>query len=162
MKKTIFIPTDFSVESLQAACFAIQHNRQHCEALHLVLTHCMFLPDCPLELLFFSDSALIQALLTPEFSRARERLCRRHAEQQVSSVLALFTGCNQAAFTRFLAAHRIDEAVLPVPYLPRRNRRNSFSPVPFLRKSHLQITEMHQSASNGATWTWRVNGWMWA
>ncbi|WP_431064302.1 hypothetical protein [Methylotuvimicrobium sp.] len=45
MKRTILIPTDFSVESLNLVNYTLANAGD--DKLYFVLTHCRFLSDCP-------------------------------------------------------------------------------------------------------------------
>lgn len=144
MKRTILIPTDFSVESLNLVKHTI--NKAHDEKLHFVLTHCMFLSDCPIDLLYFSKTELIKSLKNPEFKKACKTLRNRYSTDKVLIRSDLFTGLNQAAFNHFIDGNDIDEAIIPKHYNPRLNRQKSFNPIPFIRKSRLKITEVSLAA----------------
>lgn len=144
MKRTILIPTDFSMESLNL----VKHTLSNAEddKFHFVLTHCRFLSDCPIDLLYFSKTELLQSLKTPEFKRACKALRQSYSADKVLIKTELFTGLNQAAFNAFIDGNQIDEAVIPKRYNPRLNRQTSFNPIPFIRKSRLKITEVSLGA----------------
>lgn len=140
MKRTILIPTDFSVESLNLVKHTIAKAGD--EKLHFVLTYCMFLSDCPIDLLYFSKTELIKSLKNAEFKKACKALRNNHSSDKVLIRIELFTGLNQASFNAFIDGNEIDEAVIPKHYNPRLNRPKSFNPLPFIRKSRLKITEV--------------------
>ncbi|GAB4258197.1 MAG: hypothetical protein Kow0065_07800 [Methylomicrobium sp.] len=140
MKRTILIPTDFSSESLDMIEHVIEQDAT--AEFHFVLTHCCFMSDCPINLLYFSKTELVQSLKTPEYIKKCNTLRRRYADRKITITTEIFTGLNQAAFANFIDGNRIDEAVIPKRYAPRLNLDNSFNPLPFIKKSRLKITEV--------------------
>ena len=144
MKRTILIPTDFSVESLNLVKHTLANAGDH--KLHFVLTHCRFLSDYPIDLLYFSKTELLQSLKNPEFKKACKALRQGYSVDKVLIRTELFTGLNQAAFNAFIDSNQIDEAVIPKRYHPRLNRQTSFNPIPFIRRSRLKITEVSLGA----------------
>lgn len=140
MKKNILVPTDFSEASLSLVEHAIANTEN--DELHFVLTYCMFLPDSPIDQLFFSKIELFQSLKSPEFKRMCRAIRDRNSNRKIVLITELFTGLNQAAFNNFIDGNEIDEAVIPSRYQPRLNLKRSFNPIPFIRKSRLKITEV--------------------
>jgi hypothetical protein len=141
MKRTILIPTDFSVPSLDVVEHVIANAGDH--PVDIVLTHCVFLPATEdIEMRHFSKKALIQSLRNPDYKNAYRAMRLRHPNPNVAIKTDLFTGWNQRAFNNFLEGNRIDEAVIPKPYKPSLNLKSSFDPIPFIRKSRLKITEV--------------------
>ncbi|ATG89989.1 hypothetical protein [Methylomonas koyamae] len=140
MKKTVLVPTDFSEPSLQLVEHVISHSESR--PLDIVLTYCMSLPDSISDLLFFSKIETIRGLRSRDYVNAYRAMLRRHADNEVSIRTDLFTGWNQAAFNNFLAGNQIDEAVIPKHYRLALHRKDSFDPIPFIRKSKLKITEV--------------------
>ncbi|MCD2448988.1 hypothetical protein GO003_001075 [Methylicorpusculum oleiharenae] len=149
MNRTILIPTDFSVGSLNLVKQTIDSSNNN--TLHFVLTHCLFLPDEPGELLYFSKTELIRSLKSREFNRACKTIRERYPAEKMRITSELFTGLNQTAFNHFIDANQIDEAVIPKQYQPTLNLKSSFNPLPFIRKSRLKITEITVSEHSDLT-----------
>ncbi|WP_404361271.1 hypothetical protein [Methylotuvimicrobium sp. KM1] len=148
MKRTILIPTDFSVKSLNLVNYTLANAGD--DKLYFVLTHCRFLSDCPIDLLYYSKTELLQSLKNPEFKKACKALRQSYSADKVLIKTELFTGLNQAAFKTFIDGNQINEAVIPKRYNPRLNRQKSFNPIPFIRRSHLKITEVSLGAKQNA------------
>ncbi len=140
MKRTILVPTDFSEESLGLVEHIIANAGN--DQVDIVLTHCMFLSDSIMELLFFSKIELLHSLKSPEFKKACRAIHRRCSKTNILIRTELFTGFTQAAFDHFIEGNQINEAVIPNRYNPRLNLSRSFNPIPFIRKSRLKITEV--------------------
>jgi len=140
MKRTILVPTDFSEESLRLVEHIIANAEN--DPIDIVLTHCMFLSDSDIDLLFFSKIELLQSLKSPQFKQACRAMHRRCSTINIVIRTELFTGLTQSAFAHFIEGNQINEAVIPNRYNPRLNLERSFSPIPFIRKSRLKITEV--------------------
>lgn len=139
MKRTILIPTDFSIESLKFLVEAVQSVQ--IGSVNVVFLHCAHLPNSIVDLLLFSKKELIKTLVTPAFDDAC-KVIRSKYESKINSLrIEIFTGFTQAAFENFLEGNKIDEAFTPKGYqlqLP----KNSFDPMPFINRSGLPITEV--------------------
>ena len=140
MKRTILIPTDFSVQSLQV--FKKAMSGYTGEPARILVLHGMILPNSIHDLLFLSQARLIESLKTDEFMSSCSMMKNRFQSKIESLHLDIFTGVTMAAFRQYLDANRIDEAFVPVNYkfLPRHKR--SFDVVPYILKSNLAITEV--------------------
>lgn len=138
MKKTILVPTDFSIESMELLehIAAMADNGE----THVVLMHAMSLSDSITELLFFDKDEIVETLKDKAFDRCCQAILQRFPNANITLRTELFTGYNQSAFARFLQGNEIDEAVVPDAYHPVRNRANSFDPLPFISKSRLKVT----------------------
>lgn len=140
MHTNILIPHDFSELSLSLARHAIV--RRGSEPIQIVMTHCMFLPNSIIDLLYFSKSELIRSLETPEFKKAYQALVKKGAEKHIRIRTDVFTGITQRAFRNFLDANKIGEAIIPDPYRYAPSQKDSFDPLPYIRRSRLRITEV--------------------
>ena len=140
MKRTILIPTDFTVQSLSVIRNAMTFLGD--TGVSVLLVHGIFLPDSIPDLLFFSKTKLIQSLETDEFVWSCGLLRNRFQTKIDSLEVDIFTGINVAAFNNYLEANRIHEAFIPENYrfLPRNKR--SFDIIPFIQKSSLSITRV--------------------
>lgn len=139
MKRTILIPTDFSIESLKFLVEAVQSVQ--IGSVNVVFLHCAYLPNSILDLLFFSKKELIKTLVTPAFEDACKVIRSKYATKINSLRIEMFTGFTHAAFENFLVGNRIDEIFTPKGYqlqLP----KNSFDPMPYINRASLPITEV--------------------
>ncbi len=139
MKRTIFIPTDFSDISLGLVEHALQQAGS--DEIEIVLTHCMFLTDSITELLFFDKDDVINSLKSQNFKNAFRTLRRQYQHVKVMFRWEIFTGLNQSAFNRFVLGNNINEAVMPVQYFPLSNKTKSFDPTPYVHGSKIRVTE---------------------
>jgi len=108
MKKTIVIPTDFTVKSLNVLKTVLNQNHNK-EVLDVILLHSLSLTDSIRDLLFFSKHEQINALMNPEFEEAYE-VIRNKFDSQISSLrIDLFTGYNLSAFNSYLEANKVEQ-----------------------------------------------------
>ncbi len=140
MKKNILVPNDFSESALSLARHAI--DKANGDAVEIVMMHCMFLPTSIIDLLYFSKSETLKSLATPNFKRAYLELVRRHAANDLCIRMDLFTGLNQRAFNNFIQGNDIHEALIPDPYRHDLRHKDSFDPLPYVRRSGIKITEV--------------------
>ncbi|MBL7856825.1 MAG: hypothetical protein JNM57_03985 [Cyclobacteriaceae bacterium] len=140
MKRTILIPTDFSIESLKLFIEAAESVQ--IGSVNIILLHCAQLSDSIVDLLFFSKKDMIESLVTPVFNDACKIIRSKYASKINSARIEVFTGHTQAAFQNFLEGNRVDEILIPKNYSLQLNKE-SFDPIPFIRKSTIPITEIH-------------------
>ncbi len=144
MKRTIFIPIDFSEASLELVEHALLLAGD--DEIDIVLTHCFFLTDSIVELLFFDKSELFQSLKTSQFSAAFRALRENYSQVNVEFRWEIFTGFTLAAFKRFVSGNRITEAIIPQPYFQLTCATGNFDPTPYVRRSRLPVTVVTHSA----------------
>ena len=144
MKKTIVIPTDFTVNSLNTLKAVLSSNPSG-TSLDIILLHGMNLSDSIRDLLFFSKMKHIDALSNAEFEEAREVLCNKFDSHINSLKTDLFTGFNQSAFNSYLEANRIDKIYIPdsKENLP---NKNSFDLSGFIKKSAVEVITINTDA----------------
>ena len=140
MKKTILIPTDFTIESLNLLKHLLSRKEGNCK-YDIILSHGIYLTDSIPGLLFFSKDKLIASLTNPLFEEACAILRNKYASQISSIRKDVFTGFNQAAFNNYIAANKIDEAYIPVNYVLSRVNKKSVDLLPFIRKSALVVNK---------------------
>lgn len=138
MKRTIFIPTDFSEASLGLVAHTLLLAGD--DEIEIVLTHCFFLSDSIVELLFFDKEELFKSLKSTQFDNAFRALRNKHSRAKVKFRWEIFTGFNLAAFKNFVSGNRITEAVMPQPYFPLTDTTGNFDPTPYVRRSRLPVT----------------------
>jgi hypothetical protein len=134
MARTILIPTDFSISSLNLVRYAIERNPD--DTLNIVFVTGISLSESITDLLFFSKKEIIENLENNDFREACQIIRNRYQSVISSMRTALFTGFTQAAFSNFLEGNQIDEI-----YLPQNNnleyKGRTFNPVPFMERSNL-------------------------
>ncbi len=150
MTKTILIPTDFSVQSLNV--FKDAMTRLGDTKAKVLLVHGISLSDSISDLLFFSKSQLIEKLETEEFVSSCWLMQNRFRSRIESLHVDIFTGFNVAAFNQYIEANKVDEAFLPVSYKFIRRHKRSFDLVPFIKKSSLRATEVNCDELIEPTW----------
>jgi hypothetical protein len=138
MNRTILIPTDFSIESLNLFKYAAQHAQ---EPLNIVLVHGLHLSDSIFDLLFRTRADSVSKLTNPDFEDACRILRNKYASRINSFRIEIFSGVTQSAFQNFLEGNRITEIVIPKTYTLRVSGK-SFDVLPYLRASKLAPQEV--------------------
>jgi hypothetical protein len=137
MRKTILIPTDFTVNSLNTLKAVLSNNPSD-TSLDIILLHGMNLSDSIRDLLFFSKMKHIDALSNTEFEEACEVLCNKFDSHINSLKTDLFTGFNQNAFNNYLKANRVDKIFIADKQQNFSNK-NSFDLTGFIKKSGIEL-----------------------
>jgi len=138
MKRTIFIPTDFSEASLNLVEHTLLQASE--DEIEIVLTHCFYLTTSITELLFFDKDELFHSLKSHHFNAALKTLRQKYQQVKVEFRWEIFTGFTQAAFRNFISGNRITEAVIPHPYFLLTRTLGNFDPTPYVRRSRLPVT----------------------
>jgi hypothetical protein len=146
MSKTILIPTDFSIESLNLLKEAARTAGD--EASRMVLVYGVYLPDSIIDLLFFSKQRLIQELSNKDFEDACRIIQNKYHSQIRAVQVELFTGTTQAAFQGFVEGLGVDHVFVPKNYALKINTSRSFNTMPYIRRSGLAITEVSWASLN--------------
>ena len=149
MKKTILIPTDFTIESLKFLVEAAE-SAQSNTPINVVFIHCERLQDSIIDLLFYSKRELIDSLKTPQYIDACKAILNKYPTVIHSIRFEVFTGHNQRAFENFLEGNRIDEILMPKKYILQL-RKNSFDPLPFFQRVQLPVTEVAWELGSNVT-----------
>jgi hypothetical protein len=142
MSKTILIPTDFTVKSLNLAKIALQKNHGSEEKLHIILVHGIMASTSITELLFYSKSRMLRSLETPEFQASCKLLLGKFDEKIERMTLDLFSGYNQVAFENYLEANQVQEAYIPSTYKLKLVNSSSFDLIPYFTKSKLPLIKV--------------------
>lgn len=137
MKKSIVIPTDFTVNSLNTLKAVLSNNATG-TPLDIILLHGLNLSDSIRDLLFFSKRKHIDALTNSEFEEAFEVLCNKFDSQINSIKIDLFTGFNQIAFNSYLDSNNVEKIYL-FDGKPKLAKSNSFDLTRFIKKSPVEV-----------------------
>ncbi|HEV7348576.1 hypothetical protein [Telluribacter sp.] len=140
MAKTILIPTDFTIESLNTVKGALRQLEG--EKVDLVLVYSAHLTDCITDLLFFSKRKYLDEQQNAKFKEACEILKNKYASQLNSFCLDLFTGINQNAFENFLLGKKVETIFIPKSYRMKLTNKWCFDLLPYCRKCSLQYVEI--------------------
>jgi len=139
MTKTILIPTDFSVESLNLLKFAATQNED--TQLDVIFLYCSYLSDSIRDLLFYSPTKIINEARNPQFEEALSILKNKYTTTIYSTRFEHFHGFSKNAFENYLFINEIEEVFVPINYqLDTSGPR--FDPVPFLQQCDVTITEV--------------------
>ncbi|UZD22628.1 hypothetical protein PBT90_04245 [Algoriphagus halophytocola] len=148
MAKTILIPTDFTVDSLNLVKLALQKNQQSGEKLRVILVYGQWMSSSITELLFYSKSRALDQLESPEFKSCCKLLMEKYDSIIEQMSLDLFSGTNQNAFQNYLEGNQIAEAYYSTHYTFKLKNSSSFSLIPFLTRSKINLVEMNWDSAN--------------
>jgi hypothetical protein len=145
MRKTILIPTDFTVNSLNVLKSILVNNDAN-QTYDVILLHGMSLSDSIRDLLFFSKSKQIDSLTNSEFEEAYE-VIRNKFENQISSLrIDLFTGYNLSAFNNYLEGNKVEQIFIS-DKKPVLTNKNSFDLSRFIEKCKVEVTKVDFGAN---------------
>lgn len=137
MLKTILIPTDFTVESLNILHQVVEENAIF--DLSVILLHGHLLNDSITDLLFYSDDSVIKPLLTPEFSEALLVIKERYQKIKYLSIDVTHS-IHQQPFNRFLKTKKVDEIYLEFGSALHLSKRG-FDTIALLKESGFPLSE---------------------
>lgn len=138
MEKTVLIPTDFSIASLNIVKNYLNEQPAHMR-LNIILLHGLHQTDSITGLLFYSKTRLLQDLVSKEFNEGCDVLKNKYASKIRSMRKDVFSGFTQAAFNQYVEANRVDEACVPILYNPKFKNNSSFDLMPYVKASNLHI-----------------------
>ncbi|SFU18060.1 hypothetical protein SAMN04489724_4754 [Algoriphagus locisalis] len=143
MAKTILIPTDFTVESLNLAKTALENNSNTTEKLRIILVYGQWTSSSITELLFYSKGQILEVLENEEFKCSCKMLLAKYESIIDQMSIDIFSGTNQNAFENYLEGNKVTEAYIPRNYKLKLKNRNSFNLIPFFTKSKTQLFEVN-------------------
>lgn len=133
MLKTILVPTDFSVKSLNIIKKVVATLSPE-QRIKIILGH-GFIQDMGItDLLFFRKHKTVQNLTSDVFNAACKILMNKYEDVIEDIQVELFTGHNQGAFELYLEGNKVDELYLVQNY-PYQYGKSSFDIIPFIKKS---------------------------
>lgn len=139
MSKTILIPTDLRVESLNTLKIAL--NRTTEDGLHVMLMYSEWLNLSIQDLLWYSPRKILSQATGPHFNEGLAILRNRFTGKILSMQTGVFHGYNVYAFQNFASAHSIDEIYIPQNYTLKTSGK-SFNPIMLIKKSGLTYQEV--------------------
>ncbi len=129
MHKTILLPTDFTIESLNLLQAAARLGH---EKIHVVMYHSIRSTDSIVELLFFSQDKFMESVAGSRFFDAVNMIRNKYSSVIESWRLELFTGRTKSAFRNFVAGNGADLILIPDRYKFRTPHDRSDDPVRFV------------------------------
>lgn len=144
MAKTILVPIDFNIESLNTLKIAL--NDLHGTRADVVLMYAEYTSDSITELMFYSREKRLKALLKPDFQEALIILKNRFEKVIETIRIELFHGYGVNAFVHFMEGNKIDTIYIPKSYTIKLSS-NGFDPVPIIKKSKLPYSEVDWTTS---------------
>lgn len=146
MKKTIVIPTDFTIQSLNVLKTILNSNSDK-QTYDFILLHGLSLGDSIRDLLFYSKNRQIEALMSPEFKEAYKVIQNKFSSQINSIRLDLFSGFTLSAFNSYLEANNVNQVCVS-ELKPEFINKSSFDLTPFIRKCQSEVIAVETGASN--------------
>jgi hypothetical protein len=138
MRKTILIPTDFTITPLLLLKHAAVNAN---EELDVIFLHSTLLSDSITDLLFYSPRKILDAAITKEFREGCSVMQNKYTTQIKTIGFEIFSGKNAEAFRNLAEANRVDEVWVAQNYSLQRNR-NVIDPVPLIIKSGVPLREI--------------------
>ena len=139
MKKTILIPTDFTIQSLNILkTFLNQNPNNH---YNIVLVHGLNIGDSIRDLLFFSKNKQIQELANEAFLEAFEVIKNKFDSQINSLKIDFFTGNNQTAFNNFIEGKQVQQ-ILDSNYKLTLSTQKSFDLNRYFNKCKVEVIKV--------------------
>ena len=139
MSKTILIPIDFRVASLNTLKFALE--RSSGGPNRVILIYAEYLEDSITELLFYRPESKIASKITPEFRDALEVLRNRFEFQIEDLDIKLFHNRSRRGLRRFIENHEVDEIYIPQTYRLKMPKK-AFDLVNIIKQSNLDYKEI--------------------
>ena len=146
MKKTILIPTDFTVQSLNVLKSILSSNPSN-NTYDIILLHGFNLNDSIMDLLFFSKFQQINSLSSPEFKEACEVIKNKFASQINSITMDLFTGYTVSSFNSYIEINKVDEIIMS-DLEPSFSHKSSFNLSRFVKKCKMNPITINPSINS--------------
>ncbi|GGF50028.1 hypothetical protein [Echinicola rosea] len=140
MRKTVLIPTDFTVKSLNLVKSALNAN-ENCQ-LEIIILHGLYLPDSITEMLFFRKKEAIRKLENPAFEKSCQLLLSKYGSRIESLGVDLFSGYNRGAFENYLEGNRVDEIYAFSDHDFKPCHKRSFDLMPLIEKTSVHLTKV--------------------
>ena len=141
MMRTILIPTDFSIESLNLFKVAAQSGIT--ERVHIIFFHCVSLSTSIVDLLFLSQRKMNESLINENFSNGCTIIRNKFPSSISTDRIEFFSGITQSSFQNFLEGNGVTEIFIPKNYTLKKTSHRSFDPMPFIRQSNLLKQEIY-------------------
>jgi len=144
MKKTILIPTDFTMESLNLFKHVMQTTVVD---VHVIFLHCITPSDSIIDLLFTSNDNIVDSLVTRDFKEACSIIKNRYGSHRSTEVVTVFKGRTRNAFMNLLDANQVDEIIIPKDYRFVKAHARSVDPMSFIKDVTKSVVEVSWQGS---------------
>jgi hypothetical protein len=144
MKKTVLVPTDFTMESLNLFKYIMETTTVD---VHVIFLHCMSPSDSIIDLLFTSSDDLPESLITRDFKEAISIIKNRYGSHRSTEVVEVFRGRTHGAFINFLEGNKVDEIIVPKEYKFIKAKSNSVDPMSFIKLLTRGVVEVSWTGS---------------
>lgn len=137
MRKTILIPTDFTVIPLLVLKEYVTGSPHEVDVVFFYNTG---LTDSITDLLFYSPAERLKRVMTKEFREGYVMMKNKYTDKIRAVDVTLFHGNTREAFTNFLKAQRVNEIVTAKDY--RFDHGASISPVNLIKGANVPVVEL--------------------
>lgn len=138
MEKTIVIPTDLKVESLNLLKHALANTT---EKVHVILLYAENISNSIQDLLFYSSAKIIAKSSSPAFHEGLAIVKNRYETLIGSIRIEVLHSDSLHVFKRFAEANNITQAIIPRHYDLAKGK-NSFNIISIIKKSGVLYTEI--------------------
>lgn len=145
--KTVLIPTDFSLGSLNVAKTVIEKYAQNNSKVNVLMVHAVDISDSITDLLFFSKGKMLSQLSDTPFKEGCSVLRNGFSEHLNSLRVDLFTGFTQSSFNAYLHANQVDTILYAEPKLFQRTHKSSVDVHRFFSKAPCKVEYIQHSAT---------------
>lgn len=139
MLKTILVPIDFRVSSLNTLKYALEKSSG--EPHRVMLIYAEYLEDSISELLFYRPESKIASKITPEFRNALEVLRNRFEYQIVDLEIKLFHNRSRRGLRRFVENNNVEAIYIPKTYKLKMPKK-AFDLVTIIRQTFVDYQEI--------------------
>jgi hypothetical protein len=141
MIKTVLVPTDFTIASLNILKNGINELDESAYEFNICLLYGEYINDSISDLLFYSPNKIIKKHLQPKFEEAISIIKNRFENKIKSIRFEVFHGLNQTAFNNKIDSNKIDIALIPKSY-QLNLKKNGIDLLPYIKKSNVEIKEV--------------------
>lgn len=145
MIKTILVPIDFSIESLNTLKLALSMESN--TKINVVLMYATNTSNSMTDLVFYSPKKEINRLSNAEFNEAITVIKNRYESLIHIIKFELFHSKTTAAFKAFVEGNKVDKIYIP-KYYELMPLKNGFNPIPLIRKSKVNFEEIEWNVDN--------------
>lgn len=139
MLKTILVPIDFRVASLNTLKYALEKSSG--EPHRVLLIYAEYLEDSITELLFYRPESKIASKITPEFRNALEVLRNRFEFQIAELEIKLFHNRSRRGLRRFVENNCVEAIYIPQKYRLKMPKK-AFDLVTIIRQTFIDFEEI--------------------
>ncbi|MFY9308477.1 MAG: hypothetical protein WAQ28_05425 [Bacteroidia bacterium] len=145
MAKTILVPTDFHVASLNTLKLVLENTQT--EQVYVILVYSEYLNTSITDLLFYSPYRIINSRISNEFNEALQILKNRFRGTITDITIKVFHEPNRKMLKRFIETHNVEEIFIPKTY-KLKTHKCSFDLVPIIKNTSLPFYEIEWESNH--------------